>query len=96
MFSNLTYMKFFLPDFAERTHYNRVQQKVNSTEINIDMLQKSKNAVIHDRVISSKIFKSDSVFSHDHGSAELFQMFFQIKTTPTVRWELGSSVEGKH
>jgi hypothetical protein len=60
------------------------------------MLQKSKNAVIHDRVISSKIFKGDSVFSHDRGSAELFQMFFQIKTTPTVRWELGSSVKGKH
>jgi hypothetical protein len=96
MFLNLTYMKFFLPDFTERAHNNRVEQKVNSTEINIDMLQKSKNAVIQDRVIGSKIFQSDSVFSHDRGSAELFQMFFQIKTTPTVRWELGSSVEGKH
>ena len=94
MFQKLTYIKFFLPDFAKRTHNNWVQQKVNSAEITIDMMQKCKDAVINDRVIGSKICKSDSVFGHDRGSAELFQMFFQIKTTPTVRREFGSFVEG--
>ena len=63
------------------------------------MLQKSKNAVIHDRVISSKIFKGDSVFSHDRGSAEAkaigLQYSFYLVNKETIDSRMSSKKKKK-